>query len=297
VIPLVANANTATEIKYYMLQAAAGLLSAADINDPKVRKHAAEPKVIGELVKAIQDCITNPAMLLPGFKKETATPEQIPVLVFVRRQAIKALGQVKFVIVPGPDGRTPIYPAYTLVRVAMNDPAILLPSTPADAAEVVLGLCNMAPMQWQGTQTAAVRTYNADVAVEAIMQALATFAGQRAANPFDRSLPWRGYSLRIAEALLRWQQLFDPNFDKLQPNKASANLVPAVVKEMCKEVIPNILAKIEKVDGSGQPDPTATVKIGDLQMRLDAMRQNPKRKKTLFEGVPETSIEFAPAEK
>ena len=103
------------------------------MNDPRMRKHAAEPKVIGELVKAIQDCITKPAMLVPGFKPDKATPdqlaEQLQVVGFVRRQAIRALGQVKYVTIPGPDGRTPIYPAYTLVCIAMSDPA-LVPAPP-----------------------------------------------------------------------------------------------------------------------------------------------------------------------
>jgi len=297
VVPLIANANTPTEIKYYMLQAAAALLSAPDMNDPRVRKHAGDPKVIGELVKALQDCVSNPAMILPGYKAETASAEQLPVIALVRRQAIRALAQVKFVVIPGPDGRTPIYPAYTLVRVAMSDPALTPPPGPADVAEAIIGLCNMAPMQRQGDSTVAVRGYNIDVVLEAMLQGLVTFAGPRAANPSDRSLPWRGYVLRMAESMQSWQALFDPNFDPQQPKRFDPSLVPPVVVDIFKLVSANIFAPIDKVDLAGKPDPTAVVQLNKIQDRLTKMRSNPNRKKSLFEGVKETSIEFAPPEK
>ncbi|MFM8271743.1 MAG: hypothetical protein ACKODX_05345, partial [Gemmata sp.] len=209
---LLGNANTRTEIKYYLFHAAANLLAASDPNWLKTRNHVAQtdnPKVVGALVKVLDDCVTNPALLVPGLpgnKADQATPDQLTVVALVRRQAVKALAQYRFAAAADADGK-PLYPAHTLVRVAMSDPALLPAPGPADAAEAVIGICNMAPVEAKGDKTVPVK-YNADVAVEAVTAALVTFAEPRAADPFDRRLPWRTYSLRIAEALRNWRPLF-----------------------------------------------------------------------------------------
>jgi hypothetical protein len=280
---LIADPKTPTHVKYYAFQAAAALLAAGDAADIKIRKHSGEPNAVGALVKALQDCVTDPALILPGFQADTATADQLAVLGFVRRQAVKALAQVKFATLPGPDGKTPIYPAFTLVRVALKDPALVPAPGPAECAETVIGLCNMQPP---------AKGYNADIAIEAVANALYTWAAPRAANPGDRTLPWRTYSLRLAEALRGWRPLFDPGFDVLQPNKFDPTHVPKALEEMYKEVVPKVLAQIDKVTFEGKPDTTVTVEADLLRQRARAMRDNPNRKKTLFEGVPETSVEF-----
>ncbi len=296
---LLSNANTRTEVKYYLFHAAANLLAAYDVNWIKTRNHVGQtddPKPLGALVKALDDCVTNPAMLVAGLPKnmsDEATPDQLAVVGLVRRQAIKALAQVRYVTVAGPDGKTPLYPAYTLARVALSDPALIPAPGPADTAEAVIGLCNMAPVEVKGDRVNPVK-YNADAAIEAVTAGLITFAKPRAANAFDRTLPWRSYSLRLADGLRTWRPLFDPDFDYLVPNKADMTRVPAVVEEFYKDVVPKVLAPMDKVDGSGKPDIGATVAIEGLQSRLAASRSNPKRSTTLFPGVPQTTIDFAP---
>jgi hypothetical protein len=287
---LLADPKTATELKHYLLQAAGAVLSAADPTEIKVRKHSGTPKAVGALVKALEGCVTDPAMLIPDFKADAVTNDQLVVLAFVRRQAVKALGQVKFATLPGPDGKTPIYPAYTLARVALGDPALLPASRPgeaaAEAAEAVIGLCNMQPP---------AKGFNAPLAVEAISAGLNTFATPRATNVNDRSLPWRSYSLRIAEGLRNLRLMFNPEFDPLQPSKKFDDaLIPAPFEELYKEVLPKVLAPIEKVDAGGKPDSTATVEVEKvLRERLKAFRADPNRSKTLFEGAPATSLESA----
>ena len=99
---LLGNANTRTEIKYYLFHAAANLLAASDPNWLKTRNHVAQtdnPKVVGALVKVLDDCVTNPALLVPGLpgnKADQATPDQLTVVALVRRQAVKALAQYRF---------------------------------------------------------------------------------------------------------------------------------------------------------------------------------------------------------
>lgn len=289
VTELLSNANTPTEVKYYLFQAAGALLAANDPTEMRVRRHAADAKSVGALVKALEDCITDPAMLVTGLPPKAADipPDQLAVIAFVRRQAVKALSQVKFVTVPGPDGKTPLYPSYTLVRVAMSDPALVPAPGPAEAAEAAIGICTMAPVteQLRGG-FAPVKGYNADVAVEAVTVALANFASPRAARADDKTLPWRTYAARIAEAMRNWRPMFDPDYDPAQPAKYDPQLVPAPVESMFKEVVPKILAPMDKADIATKVD------LPWLNDRIRTLRANPKRNTRLFADLPQTSIEF-----
>jgi hypothetical protein len=292
ITPLVASPDTPPELKQYALQAAGALLSAIDATEPKVRKHSGDAKAVGALVKALEDCVNTPGLLVPGFKADTATGDQFVVVAFMRRQAVRALGNAKFATLPGPDGLAPLFPAYTLARVALGDETFVPLPGPAEAAEAVIGLCNMQPPPPKGAK------YNADVAVEAVVAGLYRFAAPRATNPGDRTLPWRHYSIRLAEALRAWRGLFDPDFDPTQPNGYNAALVPPALADLYKEVLPKVLAPIERVDANGKPDATARVEVETvLRDRLRTMRASPNRSKTLFTGVPGTNVEFALAKK
>jgi len=280
---------TPTEIKYYALQAAGNLLSAYDLVEYSVRKHSNNPKEVAELIKAVQACVENPHVLVPGIpgkKIEAATADQLAVIPFVRRQAIKALGEVRSASFPSPDGST-LYPAFTLARICVSDPSIIPAPTPAECAEAVIGLCNMAPV-YMGDP---IKGYNVDAVVEAITAGLLTFAKPRT-NPADRSLPWRGYSARIGEALRKWRPLFDPLYNPLNPNVFSEREVPARVNELIDRVQNSILAPIDKVGFDGKPDPTATVEIQRLTEFLKQLRDNPKRNPMLFQGVPATTLVY-----
>jgi hypothetical protein len=288
VTALIADPKTATEIKYYMLHAAAALLSTVPADDMKMRKHGADAATVAALVRAIDDCINKPELILPGFKPGTpGSDDQLPVIGMVRRQAVRALAQVKFARLPNPGGQTPyLYPAYTLVRVAMSDPALNPPPSPGECAEAVIGICRMAPVEWDNTGNTAVlikEKYNADLAVEAVIQGLVTFAAPKVVNPNDNSLPWRQYALRIADAIMNWRPLFDPDAAFPQPGKFNDKLVPPSVEEMAKFVIPKVLAPMEQGGG-------ARIDVPELRARLAALQQNPNRKALLFEGVKETAV-------
>lgn len=291
VTALLANANVRGEIKNYVLHAAAALLSAYDPNDLRSRRHSAPPKVVGELVETLQKLIENPVLLLSdvrGGKLESATPDQLAVVAFLRRQAVKALAQVRYVSIAGADGTTPIYPVHTLARVALADPALGLPPTPAEAAEVALGLLNAAPVvaRPDGT-TVALKGFNAEVVVEALCASLVTFASPRAARVDDRTLPWRSYAGRIADAMRTYRLVFDPNFDPLQPNRAVPTVPPAV-DEFVRDVTPRVLAPMDKTDVGSR------VEIEALRKRLQDIRANPKRNVLIVADAPKTSIAFPP---
>ncbi|HEY1191339.1 MAG TPA: hypothetical protein VGE74_27135 [Gemmata sp.] len=297
---LLSNANTRTEIKYYLLQAAGNLLSAYDPDWLKTRNHVAQtenPKMVGALIKVVNDAVTDPTLIVSGLrpKLEGATPDQLAVVGMVRRQAIKALAQVRYVTVTGPDGN-PLYPVQTLCRVALSDPKLVPEPGPADAAEAVIGICNMAPVEPRGDRIKPLK-YNADAALEAINAGLITFASPRARDAFDIQLPWRSYALRIAEALRNWRMLLDPDFEVTRPNTYDPSRVPKSVEEFYKDVVPKVLAPMDRVDAAGKPDVGSAVRIEDLRSRLTTVRANPKRPLVLIPDVPATSIDLGPPKK
>lgn len=288
------NPNTPTEIKYYALQAAANLLDSYDVFDYKSRRHAFDENPrggadmkIGQLIAAVQDCVVNPNAIvaIPEGKLENATPDQLAVVGFVRKQAIKTLGRVRFVTLPGPKG-TPIYPAHTLVRVCMSDPTLVPTPAPAECAEAIIGLCNMAPSR----NTTPVKGFNADAMAEAVASGLITFAGARAANPLDKSLPWRGYALRLGDAFKGWRPLFDPLYDPTNAAKFDAGAVPKDINDIIARAQTAVLVPIEKVDASGKPDLAARVDIEGMKAFLKQLQSNPKRTGFLITGVPETAL-------
>jgi len=288
----VSNPNTPTEIKYYALQAAANLLDAYDIFDYKSRRHAFDEnprggadKKIGQLIAAIQECVTNPNALVAIPDGTTPTPDQLAVVGFVRKQAIKSLGRVRFVALPGPTGEL-IYPAHTLVRVCMSDPKLTPPPSPAESAEAVIGLCNMAPSR----NTTPVKGFNADAMEEAIAAGIINFAGARASDPLNRSLPWRGYASRISDAFKSWRPLFDPLYDPTQATKFDVGAIPKPITDIISRVQTGVLAPIEKVTGTGQPDLSVRVDIEGLKAFLKQMQNDPKRSGMLVTGVPSTVL-------
>lgn len=291
VTALLTNANVRPEIKTYVLQAAGALLSAYDPTELRTRRHAGDLKAVGALVAALQECVTNPALLVPGLpgnKLDEKTPGDLFLVVrYMRRQAVKALAQCRYAVVAGPDGKTPIYPAHTLCRVALADPALIFPPTPGEAADAALGILNAAPVRVLADgRTEAVKGYNYEVALEAVTSALVTFSAPRAARADDRSLPWANYAARLAEGLFVYRKLFDPDFDPVA-NKFDTKLAPAKAEEYAKDVTARVLAPMDKVTVGNN------VQIETLRQRLQAARNDPKRKSELVTGVPATSITFA----
>lgn len=308
VTELVSSPNIPTEIKHYALQAAANLLSAYDVTDYRSRRHSngwrndqkpgAADVELAALVSAIEKCITDPNALVPGVwngdvnKPVVVQQDQADVVRFVRRQAIRALAQVRFVTLPGggADGKGRLYPAYTLARVCVSDPRLLLSPTPADCAEAIIGICNMAPRYEDGKK---VKEYNVEAAVEAIVAGLITFAEPRG-DPSDTSLHWRAYGARIAEALTNWRFLFDELYDPTRPRQFNDKAVPPIVNDLIQRARTAVLDPLERVGPDGKPDPLGgRLQIDALRQYLQQLRTNPKRNPLLFTNNPNTALPVA----
>ena len=258
VTKLLADPKTRTEIKVYALQAAANLLWAFDPEDYGSRRHSigskkpliAADQEIGALVKAVEDCVTTPKMLVPDFPDgdlAKVSPSQIEVLRYARREAIRALAEVRFATLPGPGGKGEmLYPAFTLARVCMLDPALGPTPTPSECGEAVIGLANMAPV-WAGKP---VPSFNADAVAIAVATGIIHFSTPRAANPSDKSLPWLGYATRMSDALQAWAPIFSFLHDPTKPNPADAQKAPPMIHELVTRAQASILSPILSKSGN-----------------------------------------------
>lgn len=261
VTKLLTDPGIEPEIRYYALQAAGNLLAAYDITDYRSRRHAADPKTVGALIAAVQNAVLKADAILPltdvqdekGVVHKVVPPEQVPVVKFIRRQAIRSLGQVRFADFEAEKGKT-LYPAHTLALAALNKLPIASfqinkdkieygPATKkendtsdaADAGEAVLGILNMAPPK----TGAAAKQYAAPMA-DVIATGVINWVGPRSAVPADKSLPWKGMAIKLDEGLKTWQGLYDVNWNPVQP-AIQAGLVPQPAKDVAAAVTSNIL--------------------------------------------------------
>jgi len=281
---LLTNPNTPQEIKYVAYQAAANLLAAYDFADYRSRKHSISDidKVAhSKLIRVVNDAVFAPVQLAVGGKDakgSEATPEQLAVHGFIRREAVRALAKVRFAAVMDEETKTVMYPVHTLARVATSDPALVPPPGPAEIAEAVIGICNMAPpLNPKG--------YNAATAAEAVAIGVRSFAGPRAGNPSDRSIAWRVYSARLQEALRTWRGMFDDTWNPATPTVINAALVPEPVDAVVKPAVEKVLIPIDKNDA------TVKVDLSALTAEIEKLRKNPKRSTALYPDTAKTKLD------
>ena len=237
VTALITNANTPPSVKYYIYQAAGNLLAAYDINNLQTRRfHSVADKPLCDLLNALRDAIELPNSILPA----PVSPDQLQVLTFIRRQAIKALAMARFAEIQSTNPPASAYPALTLGRVATSDPILNPRPTTSEIAEAVIGICNMAPPRG----AASAEPY-AFAMCDALATGIVAFATPRAANPADKTLPWKGYAIRITEALKGWAPIFDPNFAPGVPPTGFP--VPKPVTELAVEAERRILGPMDGV--------------------------------------------------
>jgi hypothetical protein len=273
---LITNPNVPPEVKYHAFHAAANLLSAYDLNDYPIRaKHSNKPKAVTELVSAIQNAILKPGNIVPApAAGAELPPDQVEVLRFIRRQAIRALAQVRFSerapgVPPSPD----LYPAFTLAQIAVSDPAIQPPPTETEVAEAVIGLCNISPLG-RDADKAVYASAMADAAATGII----TFATRRAANPLDKTIPWRYYGARLSEALHGWPPLFDPAYNPARPIAAipAPKPVEDLVADADRRVLKPMYEGVGNVDLNGLRQFRDLTLRGDKKWTLSPFTSNPK---------------------
>jgi hypothetical protein len=123
------------------------------------------------------------------------------------------------------------------------------------------------------------KDYDVDTAAEAVVTAVVTFSEPRARDAKDKSLDWRGYGLRLAEALKNWRYMFDVTYNPLQPASFSGTVPPAVDNLVQRVQV----ALLNPLDSGG------SIAVEDLRSYLKTLRDR-KDQKPLFTSVPATAL-------
>jgi len=201
------------------------------------------------------------------------TQEQAAVVRYYRRAAIRALAKVRFDTVgskggPGGEAR----PAFTLAKVAVSDTTLSLPTTPADAAEAVIGLAGMAPVT-------TVTSLNVDAWSAAMAAGMYTYAQPRMAAGDDRSVTWKVTSgrLNVAFAALKRGTVTSP---RLRP-------VARPLADLCDLVTADILTPLEKEAQVGADRPT-------VERLTEWLRNNPPKDpgRSFYSDSPQYTLSY-----
>lgn len=213
---LIADPKTPPEALFHAYKAAEAFLAAYDataVGGSDAYRHAVRGEPLVNLVRALEshvvpgppvaelaaldqptkstDAVTAPRVG-GRLENQTLTPEQIDVVRFFRRAAVRALGRVRYdTIGTNATGEPILRPGFTLAKVATNDATLYPAASVPEIAEAVIGLTNL--------------TAGRELAVDELLIAIATgvdiVARVKVVNPIDKTLPWRMFAARLALGL------------------------------------------------------------------------------------------------
>lgn len=252
---------------YYALKAAEGLLAAYDptaatLAPTLAARHTAPDPVLVPLVDAIDKLVANgppvadkaaplnpdqspPAPPAAGDPADPAAParldartlttEQVLLVRYFRRQAVRALAKVRFDVVGG--GTLPLVrPAWTLARVAVSDVTISPPPTASEVGEAVIGLAGMAPSA----------NLNVDEWAVVMAYGLSSFARPKLAEATDKSAAWKLTGARLVNAMAALKRSI-PGNARLRPYQSP-------LTALIDTATANLLAPLERDDPAARPN-------------------------------------------
>jgi hypothetical protein len=117
---------------------------------------------------------------------------------------------------------------------------------------------------------------------DAVATGLVTFATPRAANSADKTIGWKGYAVRLTDALKGWGPVFDPNFAPGTSIIPAASLVPKPVSELALEAERRILSPMDgiaqRIDVAGLRGYRDSTLRADKKWTLIPYRDKPNMK-------------------
>jgi hypothetical protein len=239
------------QIKLYAFEGLRNLLavpSNGDFNDPSRQFLERSPK-LPEIALELDKYITQP---LPA----NLNSEEIRVIQFVRREAVRALAQVKPCVIRKQQD-TLAKPIWTLLRVATNDSIITgaapksvddtLPGYPyhiLERIEALIGICSMNPDRALNAELVAY------LIADTLLDVTAFHDAERARFLKDTRnkalVPWQIMGSKLSEAMNLWKERTALNKYKLAGAPVAANLVDLAIQKC--------LSKLEKEGVSAVPD-------------------------------------------
>ena len=204
---------------------------------------------------------------------ESAKPEEVEALRYVRREAIRALGQTRYPAVLNAktkqiEGQT----AWWLLKVTRKDGLSPSPSF-SEQVEAAAAICQLRPEL--------LDRYHVDYAAYHIGQFVKEFANHYTAHESD-PIPWKFYSVRFAQALNEMKSMASA----LTGRRQAEGKYAADVADQSSKLVSPLQVKKAVVDANA---------LTALSTWLQAKDKGQKKSATLYEGVPESVIKEAEA--
>lgn len=266
-------AETPPDVLFWALKAAENLLAAPDplaLGTPNAARHTIKDEDLIPLVRALNDLVLNnpkglaekaatlnPVLAVkppptPGAPPAAAaqgtpapastlqtdpnalTAEQADLVRYFRRQAVRALGALRFDTV-AEDTPDQLRPAFTLAKVALSDVSLNPPPGAGEVGEATIGLCNVHPSS----------NLNVDALLYVIAFGTGRFFTPKAEKADDKSLPWKAYAARVDNAYALLQKNAQSN-PRLSPFRKQ-------IGELSGIVTGDVTAPLTATNGTGRP--------------------------------------------
>lgn len=198
-LDLIKNTQASDALKLYAFQALRNLIEQSRVDFPA--QHVVRDVArMGQVHDALAAYVMQKRV--PRDDKDRAVIE------FVRRDAVAALARFKDAVLRKPNKDLVARPAWSLLRVIENDPAVSPPFTLQEMSEAAIGLGLMKPDP----------DMNLDVAAYSVAKGLSYFvsaaiedgARSRAEGGPMPMMPWKIQSGRLAVALATWREATRP---------------------------------------------------------------------------------------
>jgi hypothetical protein len=268
-IAILAKPEESDAVKLYALQALKNLffiVADRDVPEKTVfqkNNNGVLPSLEQQSINALIDYIfRQPADL---------KPEQVDGILYVRREAVRALALVRVQRVQA-KSKAGFGPALALLKVARGDglnPPSATPNGPdlralGERIEAIIGFCNL-------YQPRSERDMNLDYAAYHIGRAIQDLTPLYKFNSRDTSMPWKTQVLWLREALTKWKSM-----------AAEMSLQDAkLISELYDIVDRDFLKPIEQADPASLPNPA------DLDQWL---KKNPPKSTSLFKNDPKSTV-------
>ncbi|MEZ6140353.1 MAG: hypothetical protein R3B84_07260 [Zavarzinella sp.] len=228
-IKIINDKDASLANQLYAFDGVANLLSHSDFTEP-TKHYLFNGEKLGEMATALHNFVVMP--------RQFKNTEEVQVLAYVRRNAVRALGTFKDSVIRNNRKEIIARPAWTLMHFLATSPQLMPAPTPHERFEAAIGLASMTIDQTLNVELSAYWVYTNVV----FLARVANDDSNRAAKSgAPVSLPWKIYAARLNTALQIWQQ---------SAKKLPAARNPDSITRPAKDVTANILEALEK-SGAG----------------------------------------------
>jgi hypothetical protein len=240
------------------------VLETMALKGPAVADKAYVPPVAPAVKAATSDpATTDPQTPAPKVEAKASTAEQIALVKYFRRQAVRALAKVRFDTLPlEASAAGEVRPALTIAKVAVADASINPTVTAAESIEAVIGLSGILPSQ----------NLNVELVIEAVGRGVRSSYAFQGRPQTEKTIPWKMYSARLKVALDGWKKNAANN-PRLRPHlneiTALANLITTDLLDPIDKDQKPVLNRLDAwVGEASQRDPNRPVYKNDPQSKL-----------------------------